>query len=407
MKKILIINVNANSGSTGRIAEEIGQKAVENGYECYFAYGRINNNSNLKTIHIGSSWDVKIHGVQSLLFDKHAFASKNATRKFIDEIIKIKPDLIHIHNIHGYYLNIEILFDYLAKIKIPIICTLHDCWNFTGHCAHFENINCIKWKTQCYNCPKKKLYPKSLFIDCSKENYIKKKCLFNKLNNLTIITPSQWLANLVKESFLSSFPLHIIYNGINTNIFKPKAISLLKEKYKIDSDDKIILGVAGTWTKNKGFFDFIKLSSFISNNIRIVLIGVNNKQIRILPHNIVGIKRTENVEELSALYSMADVFVNPTYLDNFPTTNIEALACGTPVITYNTGGSPEAIDENTGIVVEKGNLDDLKKAIDNILVNGKIYYSEKCRLRAMNLFNKDERYMEYIKIYNTLINETY
>ncbi len=406
MKKILIINVTANSGSTGRIAEEIGRKAIENGFDCYFAYGRTNNHSTLKTIRIGSTCDIMIHGIESLLFDNHAFASKTATKKFVEEITKIKPDLVHIHNIHGYYINIKILLDYLAKTRIPVICTLHDCWNFTGHCAHFENINCTKWETLCHDCHKKKLYPKSVFIDRSERNYLKKKQLFNNLNNLTIVTPSQWLGNLVKKSFISSFPLHIIHNGINTDTFKPHILISLKNKYKIDDTDKIILGVANAWTINKGLNDFFILSSKLSGNYKIALVGLNEKQIKKLPKNIIGIKRTESINELSALYSIADVFVNPTYLDNFPTTNIEALACGTPVITYKTGGSPEAVDKETGIVVEQGDIESLKNAIYIVLAKDKSTFSEKCRLRAIKLYNKDDRFMDYIKLYNTLINES-
>lgn len=406
MKKILIINVTANSGSTGRIAEEIGQQAIQNDFDCYFAYGRTNNHSALKTIKIGSTLNVIIHGAESLLLDNHAFASKSATKKFVKKIIKIKPDLIHIHNIHGYYINIEILLNYLAKTRIPVICTLHDCWNFTGHCAHFENINCIKWETLCYNCPKKKLYPKSFFIDGSKRNYLKKKQIFNNLNNLTIVTPSQWLGNLVKKSFLSSFPLHVIYNGVNTDIFKPQTLPSLKNKYNIDDKDKIILGVANVWTINKGLNDFFLLSSELKENHKIVLVGLNEKQIKKLPNNVIGIKRTESVNELSALYSLADVFVNPTYLDNFPTTNIEALACGTPVITYKTGGCSEAIDEETGIVVEQGDIESLKNAIYIVLAKDKSIYIEKCRSRAIKLYNKNERYTDYLKIYNKLLNES-
>lgn len=405
MKKILIINVTANSGSTGRIAEEIGQKAIENGYECFFAYGRANNNSRFKTIHIGSAWDVKIHGIQTLLFDNHAFASSRATKNFVDEIIRLEPDLVHIHNIHGYYLNIEILLEYLAKSQIPVVCTLHDCWTFTGHCAHFEDIKCMKWKTLCFDCPKKKLYPKSLFIDGSKKNYLRKKQLFNNLTNLTIVAPSLWLADIVKCSFLSSYPIYIIHNGVNINEFQPCSIPSLKDKLGIDDSVKIILGVASVWTKNKGLDDFFKLASKIGNNVKILLAGLSDKQMKTLPKNVIGIKRTENVKELSTLYSMADVFVNPTYLDNFPTTNIESLACGTPVVTYKTGGSPEAINDETGFVVEQGNLDALKNAIDSVFANGKNFYRNNCRLRAVKLFNKDECFMKYIKIYNNLLNE--
>lgn len=406
-KKLLIINVTANTGSTGRIAEDIGRVALSCGYDSYFAYGRMARESKCQLIRIGNHWDVKLHVLQTRFLDNQCFASSQVTKKLIDEIEKIQPDIINIHNLHGYYLNIEILLSYLAKTNIPVVCTLHDCWMFTGHCAHFQDINCVKWKTLCYDCPKTRLYPKSFLFDASERNYLKKKKLFDNLNKLTIVTPSQWLADLVKESFLSMHPLHVIYNGVDTEIFKPCVEVSLKEKYQIKDDEKVILGVASVWTKNKGWNDFLKLSFELNDKIRIVLVGLNKKQMKMLPSNVIGIMRTENVKELSLLYSMADIFVNPTYLDNFPTTNIESLACGTPVITYKTGGSPEAIDKETGIVVQQGDIESLKNAIYSVLAKGKMYYADKCRLRAEKMYNKHECFASYINLFKTLMNEVH
>lgn len=399
MKKLLIINVTANSGSTGRIAEEIGQTAIDNGYETYFAYGRIARESKCNVIKIGNSLNVKFHGIESLLYDNHGFSSRIATKRFIRRIEEIKPDIINIHNIHGYYINVKILFEYLSKTSIPVVWTFHDCWPFTGHCSYFDRYNCTKWQTECHHCPNKKGYPSSLFIDNSKNNFNRKKKLFSNINNLNIVTPSHWLTNISKQSFLKEKNIVTIHNGTNLNVFN---IRDGKKRDELNLNDrKVVLGVASIWDKRKGLDDFIKLNELLSEEYKIILVGLNKKQKGSLPANIIGIERTESVHELAELYSMADVFVNPTYSDNFPTTNIEALACGTPVITYKTGGSPEAVDEKTGVVVEQGNINQLKEAIELIAKN-KGEYSEICRERAVNLYNKQDRFNDYIKLFNSL-----
>lgn len=401
MKKLLIINVTANWGSTGRIAEEIGQTAILNGYETYFAYSRYTTRSKCNLIKIGSHFNNMIHLIESRLFDNHGLglSSRLTTKKFIREIEKIKPDIINIHQLLGYYINIKILFEYLSKTNIPVVWTFHDCWPFTGHCSHFIRFNCNKWKTECFSCPNRKGYPKSIFLDNSKNNYKRKKKLFTKINKMIIVSPSNWLSEFVKESFLMQKQILTINNGTDLNVFKP-INNNLKSKLGLNNE-KIIIGVASVWTQAKGLHDFIKLSELLSDEYKIILVGLNKKQKESLPANIIGIERTESVHELAELYSIADVFVNPTYSDNFPTTNIEALACGTPVITYKTGGSPEAIDKETGIVVEQGNIIQLKEAIELIAKN-KSKYSENCRERAVNLYNKQDRFNDYIKLFNSL-----
>ena len=403
----LIINVSANSGSTGRIAEEIAQTAINSGYDCYFGYGRVGRESKAHLIRIGSDWDVKVHGLESLLFDNHGFGTRNATNRFIQEIERIRPDVINLHNIHGYYLNVEILFDYLAKTNIPVVWTLHDCWPFTGHCSYFDRYHCEKWKTGCHHCPNSKGYPKSLFMDCSKTNYARKKELFNKPKNITFVAVCNWMANNVKASFLGGYPVKTIYNGVDVETFRPRFSGLggtnsLKAKFGILEKAKVVLGVASTWDKRKGLDDFVKLRAMLSDNYAVVLVGLSDKQIQSLPRGIIGIKRTESVDQLAELYSLADVFVNPTYVDNFPTTNIEALACGTPVITYRTGGSPEAVDEKTGIVIEQGDVNQLKSAVE-FLASRKYEYTVACRERALNFFNKNNRYNDYVDLFDCLV----
>ncbi len=403
MKTLLQINTVVNSGSTGRIVEGIGQLAIQNGWNSYIAYGRNERPSKSNLLKIGSNLDVKIHGLQTRLFDKHGLASSNATYKLINQIKAIHPDIVHLHNLHGYYINIEILFKYLAKADIPIVWTLHDCWPITGHCVHFDYINCIKWKAKCCHCPQTGTYPASFLIDRSKRNYLLKKGLFTSVKKMVIVPVSQWLGDIINQSFLCDYPVQVINNGIDIQTFKSNTNEIIREKYKIEGKF-IILGVASIWSSRKGLADFIELSKSIDINSVIVLVGLNPRQIRNLPHNIVGINKTENTQELADLYSSADVFLNPTWEDNFPTTNLEALSCGTPVITYQTGGSIEAISMKTGIIVEKGDISGLQKAINNIRDNGKKHYSIACRERAKMLYDKNDRFLDYINLYNKLSN---
>ena len=392
--KILQINTTVNSGSTGRIAEDIGKTLISEGHESYIAFGRGNQNSVSKLIKIGSKLGFYVHVVRSLFTDRHGFGSKRATKRFLKQVDVIKPDAIGLHNIHGYYLNVEILFKYIKDKNIPILWTFHDCWPFTGHCSY--NLDC----DNCKNCQRK--YPTSIFLNQSSRNYNDKKLIFNQVKKLQIITPSIWLKDLVQQSFLK-YPVHCINNGIDLNQFKPSEKSLkLKEKLHLKSK-KIILGVASTWDKRKGLTDFIQLAALLDTSYQIILIGLTSKQINTLPINIIGIQRTESIAELANYYSLADVYINPTHKDNFPTTNIESLACGTPVITYNTGGSPEAISDETGIIIKKGDVTGLKNALFEILKSEDNYTKEKCRNRAEKMFDKKDRYNDYLKLYEQAI----
>lgn len=403
--KVLQINSIVNLGSTGRVAEDIGKLLIAKGYDSYIAYGRGNGQSKSKLIRIGNDVDILFHTIKTRISDKHGFGSKTATYNFIKAIESNRPDIISLHNIHGYYINIEILFNYLNQVKIPVVWTLFDCWAFTGHCSYFDDISCNRWESECYSCPKLDKYPESYLSDNSRNNFIAKKHLFNLISNLNIIVHSAWLKSLVKKSFLSILPIHLIPNGIDTDIFRPVENNI-KEKYGI-KNRQIILGCANTWDKRKGYDDFLKLFEIMDPKRVIMLVGLTRKQIQKLPAGIIGINRTENVQELVALYSSADVFVNPTWQDNFPTTNLEALACGTPVITYNTGGSPEAIDENTGMIVNKGDINRLHEAIISVLQKDKTYYSKVCRERAEKHFNYKDRLGEYIALYQNLIEKNY
>ena len=394
-----------NWGSTGRIAEEIGQVAIQQGWDSYIAYGRGKPVSKSHLIRIGNDWDMYEHGLETRIFDNHGLASRGVTQKLIRQIEEIKPDVIQLHNVHGYFVNYPILFDYLAKCKIPVVWTLHDCWTFTGHCAHFALAGCYQWKNEeCSHCKYKKSYPASLFFNRAHRNFLDKKKAFTAPKNMTIVTVSHWLEELVQQSFLSCHQVITINNGIDVQIFSPKNNGKkIREKLGI-SQPYMLLGVASVWEASKGIFDFVKLRELLpADQYAIVLVGVDDRTAKILPQGIVTVKRTNNVEELAEIYSVADVFLNPTWQDSFPTTNLEAMACGTPVVTYRTGGSPESLTEKTGKVVEQGDLVAFVSNIEEICKKGKNTYVEVCRQGVVENYNKKDRYIDYIKLYQQLL----
>ncbi|MDY4111100.1 MAG: glycosyltransferase [Eubacterium sp.] len=395
--KVLQINSVCGVGSTGRIATDLYKVMKENGIESKIAFG-IGTAENIPqedTFKFGNKFDYYVHNAVSRITDRAGFYSKINTLKLLKFIKSYEPDIIHIHTIHGYYVNIEILFNFLKEYKKPVIWTLHDCWSFTGHCAHFDLIGCTKWKTQCYNCPIHREYPKS-FTDNSRHIYKLKKQLFTGVENLTIVTPSQWLADLVKQSFLKDHTIRIINNGINLDVFKPIENDI-KIKYQCENK-YLILGVAFGWGKKKGLDIFIELSKRLDENkYKIMLVGTDEHIEKDLPDNIISIHRTKNQNELAKIYSAADLFVNPTREDTYPTVNMESLACGTPVLTFNTGGSPEIIDETCGMVVEKDDIDSMYNEIINICENN-VFAKEMC-LRKSRMFDKNEKYRNYIELY--------
>ncbi|WP_138429455.1 glycosyltransferase [Fodinibius saliphilus] len=396
--KILQINSSVNTTSTGRIAEEIGQALQKQGHESFIASKKVGpGGSTSNLIHLGNKYDEYAHALKTRLFDRHGFGSKRTTQAFLRKLKEISPDVIGLHNLHGYYLNVEGLFNYLKEVQKPVVWTLHDCWPFTGHCSFFDYVSCEKWKTECRNCPLSDKYPASWFMDQSRRNFYHKKKLFNGIQDLTIITPSQWLATLVKQSFLGGYAVEVINNGIDLEKFWPTNADNINNRYNLFGK-KVLLGVASVWDRRKGLKYFLELSKKLDDSFKIILVGLPEVEINRLPENIIGIQRTESLEELVSFYSVADVFVNPTLVDNFPTTNLEALACGTPVITFDTGGSPESIDEDTGMVVEKGNLKKLLEAI-KVVCSKSERYREACRNRAITHYDKKERYYDYVNLY--------
>lgn len=390
--KLLQLNVTANWGSTGKIVEGIGQAAIQRGWESVIAYGRYMNPSQSQLVKVGNQLDVYAHYAKNRLIDGEGLGSRRATKELTARIKKLEPDIIHLHNIHDHWLNYPLLFEYFATIDTPIVWTFHDCWAFTGGCAHFENINCYKWKDKaCNTCP---LKHKS-----AQKNIAKRFDSFSKIGKrLHIVTVSDWLAKYISESMFAEIgaSISVINNGIDVNnVFQPGGIK-----------EKMILGVSNVWPEYKGLGDFIKLREILPVDINIVVVGLSQKQVNSLPQGIRGITRTSNAEELADLYRRASVFVNPTYNDSFPTVNLEALACGTPVITYRTGGSPEAVDANTGIVIEKGNIQSLADGIMELLQHPERFRRENCRNRAVNHFNKDIQFTKYIDLYEEILNQT-
>ena len=390
--KVLQINSVCGVGSTGRIATDLYKVLEEQGHECVIAYGRGTAPEGIKTIKIGTDFDNYMHVAKTRLFDKHGFGSTKATKEFIKKVKEYDPDVIHLHNIHGYYINIEILFDYLKESNKKVIWTLHDCWAFTGHCSHFDYIGCNKWKYKCEKCPQKNTYPSSILKDNSTWNYERKKQIFTSLDNMTIVTPSKWLASLVRNSFLKKYYIKVINNGINLDIFK-YTNSNFRKKHNLQ-DKIIILGVASIWSKKKGFDYFIELSKLLNDNFKVVMVGVSKKQKERLPKNILVISKTNNSKELAEIYSAADVFVNPTLEDTYPTTNLEAIACGTKVLTFDSGGASETISKTDGIVIKKDNIKSLIEELLKIEKNNS-------KIENLNLDRlcKNIKYKEYIESY--------
>lgn len=381
--KVLMINSVCGIRSTGRICTDLAQALEAQGHTVRIAYGRetVPERFSRYAVRIGSDCGVKLHALKARAFDASGFGSRFATLRFLDWVRKYDPDVIHLHNIHGYYLHVGLLFDYLRTCGKRILWTLHDCWAFTGHAAYCELEDCEKWKTGCSHCPKDWDYPKS-FTDHARRNYARKKALFTGIPNLELVTPSQWLADLCAESFLKEYPVTVIHNGINTNIFRPSDGTALRASLGL-TGKRVILGVAALWEKRKGLDDFVTLSGMLSEQERIVLVGMSERQIQGLPPAILGLPRTNSAQELAALYAMADVYANPTYEDNYPTTNLEAIACGTPVVTYATGGSPESA-RLYGLIVRKGDISAFAAAIPEALLlrdsyDPTISYSFSCK----------------------------
>ena len=418
-RKLLQINpVLRTNTSTGRIMKEIGELAMANGWESYVAYSGGRDGLMHTTsipVPVGDRPSVAWHGIQTRLFDRHGLASGRATKELIKRIGEIGPDIVHIHNIHGYFLDYKILFEYLSHSDIQVVWTVHDCWLYTGHCYYYSKAGCDRWKTGCGHCPQKRKFPASWLMDRSARNWEDKKKAFTSMpkNRLTIVPVSDWIRREMSQSFLKDYDYQTIHNGIDIDIFspKPEAEGEVRLRYGI-GDRHIILGVASIWSDEKGLGDFVRLAGKLNDNEVIVLVGIDRKMLdgrlaeegaQALGGRFITVKRTADTNQLAELYSAAAALVNPTWQDNYPTVNLEAIACGTPVVTYRTGGSVEAVDEGTGYIVEQGDIEGLMASVREAESLGKEHFLDKCRSRAVSCFRKEDRYAEYIELYDRLL----
>lgn len=389
--KVVQINTTCGIGSTGKICVGISQQLSKRNIENYILYSSQSNGYELG-IPCSNNVYIKMQAFKSRILGNYGFNSQKATKKIIKKLKQINPDIVHLHNIHGHDCNLEMLFSFFKKNKTKVIWTFHDCWAFTGYCVHFDMIQCHKWEKKCDNCSQYKEY--SWFCDRSNYLFRKKRDVFNK-QDLTIITPSQWLAKIAKQSFLGNCPIKIINNGIDLSVFCPTK-SNFREKYQCNGKI-LLLGVAFGWNNKKGLEVFIELSKRLDNKYQIILVGTDAQVEKLLPASIITIRRTQNQKELAAIYSAADLFVNPTQEDTFPTVNIEAIACGTPIMTFDTGGSAEIIDDTCGCIVDKNNIEMLKNEIIRVCET-RPYSMEACLKRA-KAFEIEYKLNEYIDFY--------
>lgn len=397
MLKIAQINT-CTYGSTGKIAKGLNTVVERRGGMGYICVpnGRHNKGRPVtkKAIWIGGRVSEDLHLLLDRFTGLNGCFSRIATHRFLRKLTKLDIDVLHLHNLHNCYINLPMLFRYIKKHNIPVIWTLHDCWAFTGHCPHFTMVKCDKWKTGCHHCPQHREYPKS-YVDNSKFMYRRKKEWFTGVQDLTIVTPSHWLAELVGESFLKDYPVKVIHNGIDLSVFKPTESDFRKKHH---CEDKfILLGVAFGWGVRKGLDVFVDLASRLDDRFQIVLVGTDDAVDRNLPEGIISIHRTQNQAELAEIYTAADLFVNPTREDTYPTVNMESLACGTPVVTFQTGGSPEMVDPTCGSVVPCDDIDALEREILRIAATNP-YPASACLKKAKE-FDMNERFEEYVKLY--------
>ena len=395
--KVISINL-CNYGSTGKIAYGISEKAKENNIDYYVAYPmrKIGGQERENDIFITKKW------VWNSLYCKFAkYTSLTGcyshlhTFLFLRKLDEIKPDIMHLHNLHNSYINISMLFRYIKKNSIKVVWTLHDCWAFTGHCPYFTMVKCNKWKEECGNCAQLNIYPEITY-DNTKWMLKKKKAWFSGVRNMIIVSPSRWLANLAEESFLNQYDIRVINNGIDLNMFKPIE-SNFRQEHGIRDEEYMLLGVSFGWGKRKGLDVFVELADSLSEKFKIVLVGTDELSEKNLPDNIITIRTTQNQKELAEIYTAADLFINPTREDNFPTVNIESLACGTPIVSFKTGGSTEIFDETCGVSVDVNDVEGLKRIIID-LCNNKPFSREQCINRA-KMFDVKAKFTEYVDLY--------
>ena len=397
MRKVVQLNSSLR-GSPGTLMRSISNYLDKNqiSNEMLITFGESDAKNTCK---YGTDFGVKWNALKSRISGRYGFCSDSFTSALISHLEKDIPDLIQIHTIHGHDLNISRFFKYVKEREIPVVYTMHDCWAFTGYCPYYDSVNCEKWKTECSDCPLYRQY--SWISDRSRQNFRDKKDALLSLRNFQIVTPSKWLKEQISDSFLKEVPCTVIPNGIDTDLFRPLQTNL-KEKMGIENK-KMILGVAISISEGKGKYDFIELSKKLPDDYQIVLVGVDESD-HSFPDSIICKPRTTSKQELAEYYSAADVFLNPTHFDNFPTVNLESLACGTPIVTYKAGGADEAIDENTGKSVPLHDLDALSAAVMEV-AEKKPEYTESCRNKAENEYGEERFAGRYLQLYRRMLSE--
>lgn len=361
-----------------------------------YGVGEAKNADDYNAVKISRQSDYYFHNALSKITDHTGLYSRRSTLRLIEEIRAFRPDLIHLHTLHGYYVNYEILFEFLKRADIPLVWTLHDCWPFTGHCTHFSQMGCTQWQTLCSKCPQLRRYPKCYFRGDVQKNYARKKEAFSGMRNLVITAPSHWLAKQISDSFLGRYPIRVVPNGVDLSIFYPQS-SQIRQQFHLQ-EKKIVLSVANVWSQSKGMTDLFALNQMLDDSYQIVMIGLAESQLKQLPKGILGIQRTRSQTELAQWYSCADVFINPTYEETFGLTTVEAQACGTPVVVYGTDGCPETVANGNGIIIPQGNLEKLKSAIIETISGGK-----RAEPQAIRYFDKEYVYKDYLHLYEHLL----
>lgn len=402
-----IVQINGGAkGSTGKIMMGIAEVARAQGHEVMCASPITTTNRDAGEdcgyYRIGTFNSRRVNVALARITGFNGCFAWFETYKLLKKIDEFKPDIIHLHNLHDSYINLPMLFSYIKKHNVPTVWTLHDCWSFTGQCPYFTMVKCDKWKTGCYGCPQYKAYPSSLY-DNTKRMWRLKKKWFTGVKNMTIVTPSEWLAGLAKESYLKEYPIQVINNGIDLDVFKPTH-SNFREQYGIPENKYIVLGVSFAWGYRKGLDCFVEMAEKLGKQYQIVLVGTDDEIDKNLPKNIISIHRTQNQKGLAEIYSVADVFAMPTREENYPTVNMEAIACGTPVVTFETGGSLEMLDDKTGIVVEANNIEATVKAIKDICEKKKCD-DEEYIVAYSKEFDMKKKFAEYIELYANVLEE--
>lgn len=396
MPKLLQINSVVNTGSTGRIAERLGIIAMSQGWASYIVYGREARESQSNLIRIGGKWDFNVHAIGSMLTDRHGLFSKSATKRFLKQLDEIKPDVVHLHNIHGYYINVPMLLQYLRDKNIPTVITMHDFWLMTGHCAYI-NQSCDRWKTGCGHCPRLNQYPTAK-TDHTAKNWLWKAEAFQNMPNVTLVPVSHWLYGYVQQSLLKNVRSNVIYNGIDMVVFKPfEGEPIVKG---VDWRKFTIMCIATRWTEANGMGDVMRLSSLLPDDAQIVMVGLDETQMKGLPRNIIGMQKTESFSELQEIYSKSDVIFNPNREVTFGLITAEAMACGTPAIVLRDTAGEELVDSDTGYVVDS--VDEVPALINVIRNRDKATVGKSCRARVIACFNADKQYQKYTDLYNLI-----